>query len=133
MPVTHSARSDEDETPLSFPYVCLGPTPSLAWSYSAASREGLEDEYAGWDLWQIRLDERADVHVLPFWGVYPQEIRVRTAIGADCLWYVATRKGMSAEASYVDGPALVACAKCKGRGMLKGEPCPDCGGRGHGL
>lgn len=132
-PVTHAARSEADEARLSFPYICLGPTPSLAWAYGAASRDGLEDEYDGWDLWQVRLHERADVYVLPFWGTEVQEVRVRSAVGADGVWYVATRRGLSAEAAYGDEPKLEVCKKCKGRGMARGEPCPDCGGRGHGL
>lgn len=130
-PVTHSAG--EDDNRLSFPYICLGPNPSMAWSYSAASREGLEDEYEGWDLWQVRLAESVDVYVLPFWGSHVQEIRARSAIGADCVWYVATRHGLSAEPQDADGPAPVACARCRGRGLAAGLPCVDCKGHGHVL
>lgn len=94
-PVVHTG-GDGDER-FAFPYLCLGPTPSLAWGYSGGSRDGLLDEFDGWDLWQVRLHERADVHVLPHWGPDVLEVRVRTAIGADSVWYVATRTGLSAE------------------------------------
>lgn len=94
-PVVHGTGEDER---FSFPYICLGVTPSAAWGLSGGTLA--EDEFAeGWDLWQVRLAETADTHVLPFWGSLPQEVRVRNAVGADCVWYVATRQPTSARAA----------------------------------
>lgn len=96
VPCVHAAA--EDGARLAFPYVCLSPTPSMAWGLSGAV-PWVEDEFDGWDLWQVRLSEKAEVHVLPSWGGEVQEVRTRTAIGPDCVWYVATRTGLSAEAA----------------------------------
>jgi hypothetical protein len=81
---------------LAFPYVCLAPTPSGAWSLSADTDPELRDEFEGWDLWQVRLADYDSVSVLPQWGAVIREVRVRTAIPADRLWYVATRTGLAA-------------------------------------
>lgn len=94
VPCVHAA--DEDGERLAFPYICLSPTPSRAWGLSGAV-PWVEDEFAGWDLWQVRLGKRAEVHALPNWGPEVEEVRVRTAIGADCVWYVATRQAIVAE------------------------------------
>lgn len=89
-PVVHTGGGDADAR-FGYPYVCLGTTPSVAWGLSGGSRDGLVDEFEGWDLWQVRLKADADVHVLPMWGWEVQEVRVRTAILADSVWWVGTR------------------------------------------
>lgn len=93
-PVGHLGHVEEHR--LAYPYVCLGTTPSCAWGLSGGSRAGLVDEYDGWDLWQVRLSKRADVEVVPMWGWEVQEVRVRTAITADSVWFVATRTSQAA-------------------------------------
>lgn len=79
---------------LTYPYVCLGLTPSGAWGLSGNSDPDLQGEH-DWDLWQVRLDDHDTVHVLPTWGAVLREVRVRNAIPADRLWLVATRSGLS--------------------------------------
>lgn len=82
---------------LRFPYICLGGSPAQAWRYSGGAHETLVDELGGFDLWEVRLPERADVDLRPQWGAEVQEVRVRTAIPADHVWWVATRVGLAAE------------------------------------
>lgn len=68
--------------------VCLGTTPSHAWSLSGgiwAQRE------AEWDLWQVTLDDDDAVHPLPFYGYRLAEVRVANAIPKSRVWYVASR------------------------------------------
>lgn len=96
-PVVHGATGEADER-LAFAYLCFGLTAQTAWAYSAASRDGLEDEFDGWDLWQVWPGERAAMHALPHWGPEIQEVRITNAVPADRLWYVATRRSLSAEA-----------------------------------
>jgi hypothetical protein len=86
-PVCHTGE-------LSHPYVCFGPTPSAAWSLSG---DTLEDDFGGWDLWQVRLTDGDSVSVPQMWGGEIREVRVRNAIAAERLWYVATRMPPSAE------------------------------------
>lgn len=84
-PVTHSAGA--------FPYVCLSPTPSSAWGLSGDME--WTSEVAQWDLWQVRLQDSDEVHVLPGWGPVLREIRVQNALSADRVWYVATREPLT--------------------------------------
>lgn len=75
--------------------VCLGTSPSHAWSLSGAifGERGQE-----WDLWQVVLDPGTDdhpgdeVHPLPFFGNRLDEVRVANAITKDRLWLVGTRE-----------------------------------------
>lgn len=68
--------------------VCLGTSPSHAWSLSG-------DLYATpgdtWDLWQMNLDDNDLVIPLPFEGFRLQEIRVANRIHKRRVWYVASR------------------------------------------
>lgn len=68
--------------------VCLGPTPSAAWSLSGAIRAAKGDV---WDLWQVALGEQDEVHVLPFYGDTLLEVRVANAIRSDRIWWVGER------------------------------------------
>lgn len=70
------------------PYVCLGFTPSGAWALSGGFRDGEVEE---WDLWQVRVPARAEVHVRPEFGDELQEVKVYTPIPADRLWWVGCR------------------------------------------
>lgn len=69
--------------------VCLGTTPSHAWSLSGAI---FAERHSEWDLWQICLDEDDEVHPLPFFGNRLDEIRVANRIPKSRVWFVATRK-----------------------------------------
>lgn len=80
---------------LSYPYVCLGLTPSGAWGLSGGSDSDVQGEY-DWDLWQVRLADSDHVDVLSTWGAVLREVRVRNAITADRVWWVATRAGLAA-------------------------------------
>lgn len=68
--------------------VCLGTTPSHAWSLSGAlyAKKG-----AQFDLWQVSLDEADEVHPLPFYGNRLSEVRVANRIPKSRVWHVATR------------------------------------------
>lgn len=77
-----------------FPYVCLSPTPSSAWSMSGDMEWASEIE--SWDLWQVRLNEHDEVHVRAEFGNRIVEVRVRNSIAAERLWYVATREPLVA-------------------------------------
>lgn len=68
--------------------VCLGTSPSHAWSLSGGiwAERGAE-----WDLWQVTLDDDDEVHPLPFFGHRLHEIRVANPIPKRQVWYVASR------------------------------------------
>lgn len=68
--------------------VCLGTSPSHAWSLSGAVFGEKGEE---WDLWQVTLDEGDEVHPLPFFGHRLDEIRVANRIPKRRLWLVGTR------------------------------------------
>lgn len=74
---------------LAFPCVCLAPTPSAAWSISGDM--DWVSEIEEWDLWQVRLPDGAEVHIRSGFGPRIVEIKVHTAIPADCVWFVAQR------------------------------------------
>lgn len=78
-----------DQTGGSFKAVCLGTSPSHAWSLSGAvvGVDGSE-----WDLWQVTLSDGDQVHPLPFFGHRLQEIRVANRIPKSQVWHVATRQ-----------------------------------------
>ena len=68
--------------------VCLGTTPSHAWSLSGAIFGGRGES---WDLWQVTLDGDDEVHPLPFMGHRLDEIRVANRIPKSRCWLVGTR------------------------------------------
>jgi hypothetical protein len=94
---------------LMWPYICFGPTPSAAWGYSA----GLPymEEIETWDLWQVRLEEGDEVHIRAEFGPAIKVVRVRNAIPADRLWWVARRSDLAA----------VCC-----HGAETADDCPSC-------
>jgi hypothetical protein len=79
---------------LLWPYICLSPTPAAAWGLSG-DMEWLS-EIEEWDLWMVRLESTDEVHVKANFGPVIKEVRVRNALPADRLWYVATRSPLSA-------------------------------------
>lgn len=83
---THHAREvDPEGTTLA---VCLGTSPSHAWSLCGAL---FAERGSRWDLWQVTLDDGDEVHPLPFWGHRLDEIRVANRIPKSRIWHVATR------------------------------------------
>lgn len=68
--------------------VCLGLSPSHAWSLSGSiwSPRG-----SVWDLWQVVLDDDDFVYPLPFLGHRLEEVRVGNRIPKSQVWYVASR------------------------------------------
>lgn len=72
-----------------WPYICLGTTPSNSWSISGGI--ALQTEIEEWDLWQVRLAEGDEVHYRADFGPQLVEVRVRGAIPADRVWWVARR------------------------------------------
>ena len=67
------------------PYVSLSPTPSMAWGLSGDMEWVSEIEQ--WDLWQVYLPDKAEVHVRPTWGSIIEEVKVYTVIPPDMLWF----------------------------------------------
>lgn len=84
---TPTVHSDPD---LASPYLCLSTTPSSGWGLSGDMGwvGGIEE----WDLWQVRLAEGDEVHYRADFGPVLREIRVYTAIPADRVWFVASRR-----------------------------------------
>jgi len=75
-----------------WPYICLSPHPSQAWSLSVdAVNGGKEDPIEEWDLWQVTLPDNAEVHVREFWGRRIEEFKVYTSIPADHVWFCGMR------------------------------------------
>lgn len=72
-----------------FDHICLSPTPSSAWGLSGDMDWATESEE--WDLWQVRLAEGDEVHYRSDFGPVLREVRVKTPIPPDRVWYVATR------------------------------------------
>lgn len=68
--------------------VCLGTSPSHAWSLSGAI---MAEHGELWDLWQVTLDDEDEVHPLPFYGYRLDEIRVANRIPKRRVWWVAER------------------------------------------
>lgn len=81
-----SEPSDEDSPILMA--VCVGTSPSHAWSLSGAVVGERGEE---WDLWQVALDDGDEVRPLPFYGYRLDELRVANPIPYRRLWLVATR------------------------------------------
>lgn len=44
-----------------------------------------------WDLWQVRLADEDEVHILPEWGRWLREVRVANRIPKRRLWWVGER------------------------------------------
>lgn len=75
----------------SFLAVCLGTSPSHAWSLCGAI---WADRGSSWDLWQVTLDDIDHVHVLPSHGADGhrlQEVRVANPIPKARIWHVGSR------------------------------------------
>lgn len=69
--------------------VCLGTSPSHAWSLSA----GVWGTVGNWyDCWQVTLAEEDEVHPLPFYGYRLEEIRVNNRIPKARVWHIGTRQ-----------------------------------------
>lgn len=86
IPGYNAKEYDEEASNLA---VCLGTSPSHAWSLSGGIWADRESE---WDLWQVSLDANDEVHPLPFFGNRLEEVRVANRIPKSRVWYVATRK-----------------------------------------
>ena len=78
----------EDDDALTFNAVCLGTSPSHAWSLSGDLIAGYGET---WDLWQVALDDDDAVHPLPFHGWRLDEIRVANRIPKSRVWFVGSR------------------------------------------
>lgn len=92
-PTIHTG--DEEGKKLAFPYLCLSPTPSAAWGLSGDMEWASEIEE--WDLWQVRLQEGDEITIRGDFVPRISEVRVKNAIAAERVWYVATRKCPVAE------------------------------------
>lgn len=70
-------------------YLCLAPDPRLAWSISGAM--DFVSEIEDWDLWQVRTAEGDELYVRPDFGPMVYEIKCRTPIPPDRLWWIGRR------------------------------------------
>jgi hypothetical protein len=50
-------------------------------------------EIEDWDLWQVQLTDKAEVHIRPTFGRVLEEVKVKSAIPPDHIWLVASRTG----------------------------------------
>lgn len=97
---------------VAWPYLCFGTTPKGAWRYSGGmGYEHFEQYEAGWDLWQVTLADRDEVHVLPSWGPAICEVRIHNAIPADRVWWVGRRGQLVARCVH-GGQSEHECADC---------------------
>lgn len=71
------------------PYVCLGTSPSTAWSLSGAMDWAAEIDQ--WDLWQARVVDGDDIRIRPDFLPTIREVKVYGPIPADRIWYAGTR------------------------------------------
>lgn len=93
-PYSNSVSLVEDKKSIAFPYICLSPEPSTAWHLSG-DMDWAED-IEQWDLWEVRLSRNDEVHFRSEWGDWIREIRVRNAIPADRVKWIAMREPLSA-------------------------------------
>lgn len=70
-------------------YICLGTTPALGWRISGAMEYVSEIEH--WDLWQVDLPDNAELWIRGDFGPTVSEIKCRTPIPAERLWWVGRR------------------------------------------
>lgn len=68
--------------------VCLGLSPSHAWSLSGAL---MASRGSRWDLWQVVLEDTDEVIAMPFQGHRLEEVRVLNRIPKSQVWHVGTR------------------------------------------
>jgi hypothetical protein len=69
--------------------ICLGPTAHQAWRLSA---HAFGSPYGWWDLWEVALDEKDAVHLVPQWGPRLREVRVANRIPKRRVVWVAERE-----------------------------------------
>lgn len=87
LPMPGGARPVDPEA--SVLAVCLGTSPSHAWSLSGAL---WAERGSVWDLWQVSLDHEDAVHPLPTQGNRLDEIRVANRIPKRRIWLVGQRE-----------------------------------------
>ncbi len=71
------------------PHISLGFCPASAWLVTGAMEWAADIPI--WDLWQARVGPNDEVHIVPTFGPRLSEVRIRSVIPADRLWYVARR------------------------------------------
>lgn len=78
-----------DGIPASFPWICLGTTPSAAWSLFPLAMDDLTEEE--FDLWEVEVREGDRLHIRGDFAPEIIEVRVLHGLPADRLWWVAER------------------------------------------
>lgn len=71
-----------------FAYVCLGTTPSTAWTLIL---EPETEEEFGWDLWQAQIDEGDPLLIRGEFSPFITEVRVLRPLPPDRIWWVGER------------------------------------------
>lgn len=85
----HRGHITVDSEPDALLAVCLGTTPSTAWSLSGAINADRGESY---DLWEVWLADDDEIHVRPQMGYGIDEVRVIGHIPKARCWYVGTRE-----------------------------------------
>jgi hypothetical protein len=75
---------------IGMPYVCLAPDPLCAWRLSGDMGWGCEFDI--WDLYQVKLGDRDEVHVMAEFGHTIKEVRVHNTIPFTQVFYIASRE-----------------------------------------
>lgn len=88
---------------LRFPYVCLGTSAKIAWTYSGGMQYDYLNEIEDWDLWQVTLATGDEVQYRGGFSPVLEEIRVYSVIPADRVWHVGTRELPYAEEEKAPG------------------------------
>lgn len=76
----------------SFPWICLGTTPSSAWGLIPDHTEDGAEGEGGWDLWQVSVRPGDTITVRTDFDVpFLREVRVHHGLPADRLWWAGER------------------------------------------
>ena len=84
--VSHTEGDDEDDG-FRQDGVCFSLDPTTAWNYS----HGVFKVPGTYDLWQVWLAPKDEVHILPMWGGRVIEVRVMNRIFKSRLHWVGER------------------------------------------
>ncbi len=74
------------------PYICASPDPQTAWKYSGAM--DWVNEISTWDLWLLHLAMTDECWVRPDYGPLVIEIKIKSEIPPDRLWWVGRRQDL---------------------------------------
>lgn len=88
------ALQGDETSDVSFPWVCLGSTPSSAWGLILEPESEDPDhrkDGKGWDLWQVQVSENDRLEIRGDFSPWVREVRVLNSIPAERVWWVGSR------------------------------------------